>query len=136
MEILLVDADLLVVNMVRSGLEASGYSVDSAMDGDTGLKMAIRRKFSLLILEVKLPKRNGFELCHELRAQGVQTPILMLSVCDSVDDRIHGFNVGADDYMVKPFAFRELRARVDALLRVGKAHPSQAISIVPRNRGK
>jgi two-component system copper resistance phosphate regulon response regulator CusR len=136
MEILLVDADLLVVKMVRSGLEAFDYTVESAMDGDTGLEMAIRRKYSLLILEVMLPRRNGFELCRELRTRGIQTPILMLTVCDSVEDRIHGRDVGAEDYMVKPFAFRELRARVDALLCIGKTQPSRPIGTVPRKKPK
>ncbi|MCW3094808.1 MAG: two-component response regulator [Chthonomonadaceae bacterium] len=136
MEILLVDADLLVVNMVRSGLEASDYFVDSAMDGDTGLEMAIRRTYSLLILEVILPKRNGFELCRALRVQGIQTPILMLTVCDTAKDWRHGFDAGANDYMVKPFAFRELRARAEALLHVDKTHPSRPIGMVPRKKQK
>lgn len=129
MKILVVEDEPAIAGMIRRGLEEAHYAVDIAADGDTGLDMAIMNTYGLLILDVMLPKMNGFELCAELRAQRIRTPVLMLTARDSVDDRVRGLDTGADDYLPKPFDFKELLARVRALLRRDKVHHTRTIRI-------
>jgi DNA-binding response OmpR family regulator len=93
------------------------YTVDIARDGAEALDIALAVEYDLIILDVRLPKRDGFAVCRELRARGKKTPILMLTARDSVDDRVRGLDAGADDYLIKPFAFQELLARLRALAR-------------------
>jgi DNA-binding response OmpR family regulator len=102
---------------VKRGLEASRYSVDLAANGTDALAAALDVPYDLIILDVLLPEVNGFEVCRRLRAAGRQTPVIMLTALGEVDHRVRGLDLGADDYLVKPFAFRELEARVRALLR-------------------
>lgn len=129
MKILLVEDEPGIANMIRRGLEEARYAVDVAADGEAGLDMAIMNNYGLLILDVMLPKKNGFELCAELRAQRIRTPVLMLTARDSVDDRVQGLDTGADDYLPKPFDFKELLARIRALLRRDKVHHTRIIRI-------
>jgi len=117
MRILLVEDEPRMANVIAKGLREQAYAVDIAEDGDAALYQASINDYDLVILDVLIPHRDGFEVCRELRARGDTTPILMLTARAAVDDRITGFDAGADDYLTKPFSFRELVARVRALLR-------------------
>src|SRR5262244_1196698 len=115
--ILLVEDEPRMANVIAKGLREQAYAVDIAADGEAALYQASINDYDLMVLDVLLPVRDGFEVCRELRARGDATPILMLTARAAVDDRVTGFDAGADDYLTKPFSFRELLARVRALLR-------------------
>lgn len=117
MKILLVDDEPKTAGYLRKGLTEEGFIVDTASDGDRGLHLAKDVGFDLIVLDVMLPGRNGWEVLMELRRSGQQTPVLMLTARDAVPDRVKGLELGADDYLVKPFAFSELLARIHSLLR-------------------
>src|SRR5260370_15571348 len=108
---------------LASSVDNEGYSVDSAYDGQEGQDLAEMTAYDLIILDILLPEKDGLEVCRDLRRRRIQTPILLLTARDSVDDRVRGLDCGADDYLVKPFAMRELSARLRALLR--RQHPYQ-----------
>ena len=120
MKILLVDNDHKNTAFVKLGLEESNYSVDVAFDSHFGEKLAFGKKYNIIIMEVLLPGINGFELCKKIRGTDVKTPIMMLTSLDAVEDIVNGFNCGADDYLIKPFNFQELHARIKALDRRNK----------------
>ncbi|KPK07153.1 MAG: transcriptional regulator [Anaerolineae bacterium SG8_19] len=117
MRILVVEDEPGIANFVRQGLMEAGYAVDLAWDGREGLDYALAADYDVLVLDIMLPKMDGLELLRELRRLGDKTPVLMLTARDTVDNRVEGLDAGADDYLVKPFAFPELLARVRALLR-------------------
>lgn len=117
MRILLVEDNRRLHNTLRKSLEEDGYAVDSAYDGEEGEDYALSAPYDVIILDIMLPKKNGFEVCREIRRQQVNSPVLMLTARDAVDDRVEGLDSGADDYLVKPFAYKELQARLRALLR-------------------
>ena len=117
MRILLVEDEPRMANVIAKGLREQSYAVDVAEDGDVALYQASINDYDLIVLDVLLPQRNGFEVCRELRSRENTTPILMLTARASIDDRLTGFDMGADDYLTKPFSFRELLARIRALLR-------------------
>lgn len=117
MRILLVEDDKKVANFIHKGLEEEGYAVDVAEDGETGLLMGLDRLHDLILLDVMLPRKPGFQVLRELRQARVATPVLLLTARDTVEDKVQGLDAGADDYLTKPFAFAELLARVRALLR-------------------
>lgn len=117
MRILVVEDERRLCNIVKRGLLEEGYVVDTAYDGEDGEYLAETTPYDLVILDIMLPKKDGIEVCRELRLKKVNTPILMLTAKDTVDDRVKGLDAGADDYLVKPFAFNELLARIRALLR-------------------
>ena len=117
MRLLLVEDDAELAAVVTAGLREHGYQIRRAANFSDGRQQAGDAAFDLIVLDVMLPGGSGFDLCRELRAGGLSTPILMLTARDSVDDRVTGLDVGADDYLTKPFAFRELLARVRALAR-------------------
>src|SRR4029453_11084533 len=117
MRILLVEDEPRMANVIARGLRENSYAVDLAEDGEAALYQASINDYDLIILDVLLPKRDGFEVCRELRARPDSTPILMLTARAAVDDRVTGFDAGGDDYLTKPFSFRELLARVRALMR-------------------
>ncbi len=119
MRILLVEDDTRIASFVSKGLRENAYAVDAAPDGEQGLYLASINHYDAIILDVMLPVKDGFAVCRELRAGGIKTPILMLTARDAVDDKIFGLDAGADDYLTKPFEFRELLARLRALLRRG-----------------
>nr|BBH87671.1 DNA-binding response regulator [Thermosporothrix sp. COM3] len=121
MHILVIEDNQKLNLSLRQNLEAEGYRVDSAYDGQEGQDMAELLSYDLIILDVLLPRKDGLEVCRELRRRRVQTPILLLTARDSIDDRVQGLDSGADDYLVKPFAMRELLARLRALQR--RRHP-------------
>lgn len=106
-----------MADVIAKGLREQSYAVDVAEDGEAALYQASINDYDVIILDVLLPKRDGFEVCRELRKHGDATPILMLTARATVDDRVTGFDAGADDYLTKPFSFRELVARVRALMR-------------------
>jgi len=117
MRILVVDDDRRLCTVIKRGLLEEAYAVDLAYDGEEGEYLAEVNPYDLIILDIMLPVKNGIEVCQELRGKRVNTPILMLTAKDTVEDRVRGLDTGADDYLVKPFAFGELLARVRALLR-------------------
>ena len=117
LRLLLVEDDAALVDLVRRGLVANGYRVDWEQEGDQGYDRACTGTYDVIILDLMLPDLDGLELLTELRVAGVHTPILCLTARGSIQDRVDGLDAGADDYMVKPFAFQELLARVRALLR-------------------
>jgi len=117
MRILLVEDEERIAAFIHKGLKEELYTVDAVRDGGEALEFAAAAEYDVIILDVRLPVQDGFSVCRELRARGDKTPVLMLTARDTVDDRVHGLNVGADDYLVKPFAFRELLARLRALTR-------------------
>ena len=125
MRLLLVEDDPGVLRFVLKGLREQAYAVDTATTGDEALYQAEINTYDLIILDVMIPGRDGFAVCQQIRKTGNRVPILMLTALDGVEDRITGLDVGADDYLAKPFAFRELLARLRALLRrSGELRPS------------
>src|SRR6184192_4734264 len=117
MRILVIEDETKTAAFLAKGLREGGFVVDLARDGETGLERARAIKLDLLIVDVMLPNKDGWEVVAELRRDGIRTPILFLTARDSVRDRVKGLELGADDYLVKPFAFSELMARVHSLLR-------------------
>lgn len=117
MRLLLVEDDVKIASFIIKGLRSAGYAVDHAPDGEAGLDLALSEPYDGLIIDIMLPKRDGLSLIRHLREQKVNTPALILSAKGSVDDRVKGLETGADDYLTKPFAFSELLARVQALIR-------------------
>jgi len=117
MRVLVVEDSRRLAGIVKRGLLEEGYAVDNAYDGEEAEFMAETTPFDLIVLDIMLPKKDGLAVCRDLRAKNVHTPILMLTAKDSVEDKVAGLDTGADDYLVKPFAFSELLARLRALLR-------------------
>ena len=117
MKVLVVEDEPQVVEFLVKGLREQGYTVESAMDGTEGEKLALSSHFDIILLDVILPNVNGYELCSRIRQQQIQTPIIMLTALGATYDKISGFDAGADDYLVKPFEFIELLARIKALLK-------------------
>ena len=117
MRILVIEDEPRMASIIAKGLREHSYAVDLAHDGESGLYQTSINDYDVIVLDVLLPERDGFDVCRELRSRGNATPILMLTARAAVDDRVTGFNAGADDYLTKPFSFRELLARIRALLR-------------------
>src|SRR5215831_14363669 len=117
MRALLVEDDATIAEFVARGLHEAGFAVDHAPDGEAGLDRAVRAPYDVAIVDVMLPKRDGLALIDALRKRDITTPVLILSARRSVDDRVRGLQAGGDDYLTKPFAFAELLARVQALVR-------------------
>jgi two-component system, OmpR family, copper resistance phosphate regulon response regulator CusR len=129
MRILLVEDEPGAARMLAKGLREQSYAVDVAADGETAVYQAGVNDYDLIILDVMLPIKDGFEVCRELRAEGLTVPILMLTARDATQDRIAGLDIGADDYLIKPFDFHELLARLRALLRRGPALRPEIVEI-------
>ena len=129
MHILVVEDEKKIAAFIRRGLMEQGYVVDVAEDGEQGLEYALSRKVDLIILDVLLPKRDGWSLIEEIRKAAIQTPVLFLTARDSVPDRVKGFDLGADDYLIKPFHFSELIARVRSLLRRAPERRDETITV-------
>jgi DNA-binding response OmpR family regulator len=127
--ILLVEDEPSAARMLAKGLREEAYAVDTAADGEKALEQAAVNDYDLIVLDVMLPRKGGFEVCRELRAAGSAVPVLMLTARDAVEDRIAGLDSGADDYLPKPFDFEELLARVRALLRRKPALYREVISV-------
>ena len=121
MRILIVEDEKPVADFLDRGLRAEGYFCVTAADGEQGLKLALEGEFDLILLDLVLPRMHGHEVCQQLRMKKVNTPLIILTAMDSVDDVIVGLRLGADEYMTKPFSFEELLARMDAVMRRGSA---------------
>ena len=122
MKVLIIEDDVRLADIVRRGLVEGGHVVDVEGDGETGRAMAQGADYDAIVLDVMLPTKDGLTVARELRSEGVHTPILMLTAKDAVDDRVVGLDAGADDYLCKPFVFRELEARLRSITR-REAHP-------------
>lgn len=129
MRILLIEDEPRLASVLRKGLERAHFTVTVASDGVSGLELATDELFALVILDVMLPRLNGWEVCRRLRDQGNPVPILMLTARDSVEDRVMGLNLGSDDYLPKPFSFSELLARIQAILRRERKNKGRSIRI-------
>ena len=119
MRILVIEDELKVARFLKKGLEAEGYEVETAADGKSGEKLARTEAYDLILLDVLLPKKDGFEILRDLRKDEIRTPILMLTARSTTEDIVGGLDQGADDYLTKPFAFTELLARIRSLMRRG-----------------
>ena len=129
MRVLVVEDDAVIASQIEAALEADGHSVVIVGDGAAALNVAYPDAFALIILDLMLPKMNGFEVCRTLRKEGQSVPILMLTARDEIEDKVRGLEEGADDYLAKPFDVRELMARVRALLRRESSHRTGRIQI-------
>ena len=129
MRVLIVEDDLRMASLVRRGLGGEGLAADVAANGEEALWLAQAHPYDAIVLDVMLPGLDGFETCRRLRGAGVWTPVLMLTARDAVEDRVAGLDSGADDYLVKPFAFAELLARLRALARRGEGERPAVLAI-------
>ena len=125
MKLLIVEDQAKTGQYLRQGLTEAGFNTELVADGDSGQQLALSGDYALLILDVMLPGRNGWQILQTVRSAGLDTPVLFLTAKDAVEHRVHGLELGADDYLVKPFAFSELLARVRSLLRRGSATPQE-----------
>ena len=125
--ILVIEDEHKIASSIKKGLEQESYAVDVAYDGEQGFDLAASEEYDVIVLDLMLPKMDGMEICRKLRKEeNIHTPILMLTAKSQLDDRVNGLNAGADDYLVKPFAFAELLARIRALIR----RPKQSLDNV------
>ena len=129
MRVLIVEDDLRMASLVRRGLTGEGLAADVAASGEDALWLAQAHPYDAIVLDVMLPGLDGFETCRRLRGSGVWTPVLMLTARDAVEDRVAGLDSGADDYLVKPFAFAELLARLRALARRGEGERPAVLAV-------
>ena len=129
MRVLIVEDNRSLNQSLRMSLEDDGYAVDTAFDGKDGEYLAKITSYDVIVLDIMLPGKNGLEVCRDLRHEGIRTPVLMLTARDTVDDRVTGLDSGADDYLVKPFALPELRARLRALLRRNAPDKSSVLMV-------
>ncbi len=130
MRILLIEDDVKIANAIKKGLEQESYAVDVEYDGADGMGAALVLDYDLFIIDRMLPGvEDGLEICTAIRKEGKKTPVLILTAKDKIEDRVHGLNIGADDYLIKPFSFDELLARVKALLRRPETHLSNVMLV-------
>jgi len=126
MRILVVEDEHKIANAIKKGLEQESFAVDVAYDGESGYDLAVTEDYDVIVLDLLLPGIDGMEICRKLRADKIHTPILILTAKGQLEDKVKGLNAGADDYLVKPFAFAELLARIRALIR----RPKEAMATV------
>lgn len=129
MRLLIIEDEYKMLAFLKQGLEEQRYAVDTADNGDDGMHWALNFPYDVIILDVMLPGLSGLELCRVLRERCITIPILMLTARDTIDDRVAGLDCGADDYLVKPFAFRELLARLRALTRRDTTHHTSTLTV-------
>ena len=129
MRVLVVEDEEKILSFLRKGLRESGYTVDAATNGTEGLQMALNREYDLIILDIMLPGIDGWKVMERLRDAKKEVPVLFLTARDTVQDRIKGLELGADDYLIKPFAFSELIARMRTILRRGPIKSSETVRI-------
>jgi len=131
MRLLVVEDEMKVASFLKRGLEGENYAVDVSTDGEDGLHLATTQEYDLILLDILLPKVNGLDVLQKLRDRNIRTPVIMLTARGSLGDRVAGLDLGADDYLVKPFAFEELLARVRALLRRKATGGSPIVRVGP-----
>ncbi len=129
MKLLVVEDERRLAQIVAEGLREAGYMVDVALDGEQGQALAQRGQYDVIILDLMLPRRDGLEVCRELRRRQIDTAVLMLTARDTLEDKVRGLDCGADDYLTKPFEFPELLARVRSLLRRSTRGRSQVLTV-------
>lgn len=129
MRILVIEDEQITAQSIKQGLEQESYAVDLAFDGEAGLDLAVSEEFDVIILDILLPKLGGIEILKKIREEGINIPILILSAKGEIDDRVTGLDNGADDYLIKPFAFEELLARIRALKRRPKESSGTVLKI-------
>lgn len=129
MRVLVVEDEVKMAALIRRGLQADGMTVDLAHTGEDALWMAADETYEAVVLDVMLPGRDGFEVCADLRRRGCRSPVLMLTARDEIEDRVHGLDNGADDYLTKPFSFAELGARLRALARRGPVERATTVDV-------
>lgn len=129
MRILVIEDDPRILSFLKRGLENERYAVDLTKDGESGLAMASASEYDLVILDIRLPGMDGFELCRSMRQRDIDVPILMLTALSDVGDRVRGLDSGADDYLTKPFALKELLARLRSLLRRGAPRQGPVLQV-------
>ena len=129
MRILLVEDDKNIAGFIKKGLTEENYAVDVFYDGEDGAYWAKENDYDLIILDIMLPKKDGIEVCKEIRRKNIITPIIMLTAKDTIEDKIKGLDEGADDYLTKPFSFEELLARVRALLRRTQKYKTKTLKV-------
>lgn len=129
MKILVIEDEKKVNRFIKLGLEGEDNQVDTALDGEAGEKLALARKYDVIVLDLMLPKKNGMEVLKSLRSKGVVTPVLILTAKGSLEDKVEGLDKGADDYLVKPFALAELMARIRSLGRRSGVEKSMVIKV-------
>ncbi len=129
MRILIVEDDKKIASFIKKGLTEEQYAVDVCYDGEEGLYWAEQSDYDVIILDIMLPKKNGMKVCKELRENGINSPIIMLTAKDAIKDKIKGLDEGADDYLTKPFAFEELLARIKALLRRNQQYKTEILKV-------
>ena len=129
MRVLIVEDEVRLNNIIKKGFVEDGFAVDQAFDGEEGQFLAENEDYDLIVLDLMLPKIDGIEVCKNLRAKNIRTPILMLTARSTVEDKIKGLDSGADDYITKPFSFMEFRSRVHALIRRSHKNTSPILEI-------
>jgi two-component system, OmpR family, copper resistance phosphate regulon response regulator CusR len=129
MHILVVEDEPKLSHALKEGLDEQGYTVSVARTGEEGFYLIHSERIDLAVLDIMLPGRSGLEILRRLRQNGIRTPVLLLTACDSIEDRVQGLDTGADDYLVKPFAFPELLARIRALLRRGTSEKAEKMTV-------
>ncbi|MBU3978496.1 response regulator transcription factor [Patescibacteria group bacterium] len=129
MRVLIIEDERRLSSVIKKGLVEDGFAVDQAFDGEEGLFLARSEAYDLIILDLTLSKVDGMQICSQLRKKNIKTPIIMLTAKITMEDKIKGLDIGADDYMTKPFSFLELRSRIHALIRRSKQHASSQLSI-------
>ena len=125
MKILIIEDDEKIINFLKKGLQEECYIVDYSTNGDEGLYLANVNEYDLILLDIMLPIKDGFEVCKSLRQSNIQTPIIMLTAKDSIEDKIKGLDIGANDYLAKPFSFAELLARIRVQLRINSSQQTK-----------
>lgn len=129
MRILVVEDEKKIADFVKRGLKEEGYAVDVAYDGENGLFLAQTNQYDLILLDLMLPKMDGLEVCRQLKKEGCLAPIIMVTAKDTVEDKVTGLDAGADDYLTKPFAFKELLARMRAVLRKKDSKDASSLKV-------
>lgn len=129
MRVLIIEDERRLSGILKKGLVEDGFAVDQAFDGEEGLFLAESETYDLIILDLTLPKKDGMQVCLELRKKNIKTPVIMLTAKITMEDKIKGLDIGADDYITKPFSFLELRSRIHALIRRSKQRASSQLSV-------
>lgn len=129
MRLLIIEDEQRLASVLKKGFSEDGFAVDVAYDGEEGLYLALNETYDAIILDISLPKKSGLQVCQGLRTQGNHTPIIILTAKATLEDKIAGLDTGADDYLVKPFAFIELRSRIHALIRRSSKESSPQLSL-------